>query len=203
MSKEMAAEFLNIINSYDDFEYLLLVIISNCAPTLKKQKTASLINFSDNVRGLNVLWKRYKYKVKRKLNINFFELKKNRNSIVVLFYNDEMLENSIRDKRNIKFLKRFGYNDCMNVYECLCLLSRRYQSMCPHEMGVFLGYPIEDVIAFVDCPNVKCKLIGYWKVYYNEERAKAIFNNYDLIKQNVTELIIKGYKPTELKLDTI
>lgn len=198
MSKETAAEFLNIINSYDDFEYLLLVIISSCAPTLKKQKTASLINFSNNVRGLNVLWKRYKYKVKRKLHINFFELKKNENSIVVLFYNDEMLENSIRDKRNTKFLKRFGYSDCMNVYECLRLLSRRYQSMCPHEMGVFLGYPIEDVIAFVDCPNVKCKLVGYWKVYYNEESAKAIFNNYDLIKQNVINLILKGYKPTEI-----
>lgn len=198
MSKEMAVEFFKIINSYDDFEYLLFVVISNCAPTLKKQKTASLINFTNNVRGLNVLWERYKYKVKRKLNINFFELKKNENSIVVLFYNDEMLESSIKDKRNIKFLKRFGYNDCVNVYECLCLLSRRYQSMCPHEIGVFLGYPIEDVIAFIDCPNVKCKLIGYWKVYYNEERAKAIFNNYDLIKQNITELILKGYKPTEI-----
>lgn len=203
MSKEQAAKFFNIINSYNDFEYLLLVIISNCAPTLKKQKTASLINFSNNVRGLNVLWKRYKYKVKRKLNINFFELKKDENSIIVLFYDDELLELSVKDKRNISFLERFGYNNGMNVYECLNLLSKRYQNMCPHEMGVFLGYPIEDVIAFVDYPNVKCKLTGYWKVYYNEERAKVIFNNYDLIKQNITELILKGYKPTELKLDTI
>lgn len=203
MSKEVAAEFLNIINSYNDFEYLLLVIISNCAPTLKKQKTASLINFTNNVRELNVLWERYKDKVKRKLNINFFELKKNENSTVVLFYNDKMLHNSIKDERNIKFLNRFGYNRGMNVYECLCLMSRRYQRMCPHEMGVFLGYPIEDVIAFVDYPDVKCKLTGYWKVYYNEERAKIIFSNYDLIKQNVTELILKGYKPTELELDRI
>lgn len=199
MSKEMAAEFLKIINSYDDFEYLLLIIISNCAPTLKNQKTASLINFSSNVRNLNVLWKRYKYKVKRKLNINFFELKKNKNSTVVLFYNDEMLHNSIKDERNIKFLNRFGYNRCMNAYECLSLLSKRYQNMCPHEMGVFLGYPIEDVIAFVDCPNIKCKLIGYWKVYYNEEKAKATFDIYDKIKQNVIELILEGYKPTQLK----
>lgn len=203
MSKEMAAEFLNIINSYDDFEYLLLVIISNCAPTLKKQKTASLINFTNNVRDLNVLWEQYKDRVIRKLKINFFELKKDKNSVIVLFYNDELLELIIKDKRNIKFLERFGYNSCMNVYECLCLLSKRYQSMCPHEIGVFLGYPIEDVIAFIDYPDVKCKLIGYWKVYYNEEIAKVIFNNYDLIKQNVAELILKGYKPTELKLDTI
>ncbi|MFL0251868.1 DUF3793 family protein [Clostridium neuense] len=199
MSKEEAAEFFNIINRYDDFEYLLLVIISNCAPTLKKQKTASLINFTNNVRELNLLWEQYKDRVRRELKINFFELKKNKNSVVVLFYDDKLLKLSIKDKRNIRFLERFGYNDCMNVYECLCLLSKRYQNMCPHEIGVFLGYPIEDVIAFVDYPNIKCKLTGYWKVYYNEERAKVIFSTYDLIKQNVTELILKGYKPTELK----
>lgn len=199
MSKDQSAEFLSIISNYDDFEYLLLVIITNCAPTLKKRKTASLINFSNNIRLLNVLWEQYKDKVRKKLDIDFFELKKDKNSTIVLFYDDEMLELSIKDRENIKFLERFGYRSHMNVYECLCLLSERYKNMCPHEIGVFLGYPIEDVIAFVDCPDMKCKLIGYWKVYYNEERAKAIFNAYDLIKQNVTELILKGYKPTELK----
>lgn len=43
----------------------------------------------------------------------------------------------------------------------------------PHELGLFLGYPAEDVRGFID--RKQCKYIGLWKVYESdEEKARAI-----------------------------
>ncbi|QXE20640.1 DUF3793 family protein [Clostridium sp. 001] len=201
MSREQVSKFFNIINEYNDFEYLLYVIICHCAPTLKKQKIASLIIFSDNGRKLNLIWERYKDRIKENLKISFFELRRNKKNITVLFYNDKMLETSIKCQKNIDFLNRFGYTNEMDLNQCLCHLSKRFEKICPHEIGVFLGYPIEDVITFVDCPSIKCKMIGYWKVYHDVENAKAIFNSYDLIKKKMIGLIFEGYKPTQLILN--
>lgn len=198
MSREQVTRFFNIVNDYDDFEYLLYIIICNCGPTLKKQKIASLVTFSNDKRKLNLIWNKYKDRLKKKLGVSFFELRKDKRNIVVLFYNYEMMEMHIKDKQNIAFLKKFGYKSEMNVNQCLCHLKRRFEKICPHEIGVFLGYPIEDVISFMDCTDIECKMVGYWKVYHDVEKAKVIFNNYDSIKESIIELILNGYKPTEL-----
>lgn len=29
-------------------------------------------------------------------------------------------------------------------------------------LGIFLGYAVDDVAYFIDCPNEKCKMVGYW-----------------------------------------
>lgn len=198
MSKDKLSKFLRVVNEYNDFEFLLSLIISIAAPTLKNHKTASLITFHNNNRRANKIWRTYKYKVRKKLKIEFFELKNDKNKTTVIFYNREMLESSIKNENNISFLKRFGYNEEMDVYECLMLLRKRYNNICPHEIGIFLGYTIEDVLTFIDCPNTKCKMIGYWKVYHDVEKAKAIFDKYDLIKNRAIETMINGIKPTDL-----
>ena len=61
-----------------------------------------------------------------------------------------------------------------------------------------MGYTLEDAVSFVDCPTEKCKMVGYWKVYHDIEKAEIIFNKYDEIKHTIMRLMIKGMKPTEL-----
>ncbi|MBU3092016.1 DUF3793 family protein [Clostridium sp. CF011] len=189
---------LEIVDGYDDLEYLFSVIIRNAGPTIKKHKTSSLINFSNSNRNSNNIWERYKDEVKAKLDIDYFELKKDITNTFVLFYNKEKIKLSISDNKNMEFLKRFGYNEKMNIKECLLLLGKRFENMCPHEIGIFLGYPLEDVVSFVDYPNAKCKMVGYWKVYHDIEKAEIIFNKYDEIKFTIMRLMMKGMKPTEL-----
>ena len=200
MKIEELSKFLNIVNEYDDLEYLFSVIIRNAAPTIRKHKTSSLINFnnSNSNRNLYNLWGKYKNEVRDRLDVDYFELKKDKSNILVLFYDSEKINLSIKDNKNMEFLKRFGYNEHMDAAQCLSLLSNRFQYMCPHEIGVFLGYPIEDVTSFVDCPNTKCKMVGYWKVYHDIESAEVIFNLYDEIKNANIQLMMRGMKPTEL-----
>lgn len=37
----------------------------------------------------------------------------------------------------------------------------------PHEMGLLLGYPIEDVVGFMEHSGKEYLYSGYWKVYEN------------------------------------
>ncbi len=48
----------------------------------------------------------------------------------------------------------------------------------PHEIGLFLSYPPEDVRGFIKNRRSGCKLVGTWKVYGDEENAKHKFDLY-------------------------
>ena len=42
-------------------------------------------------------------------------------------------------------------------------------------IGLFLGYPLGDVIGFIKNAGQNCKCVGCWKVYYNECEAIKAF----------------------------
>ena len=56
-------------------------------------------------------------------------------------------------------------------------LKYRFESLqkTPHEIGVFLGYPIWDVKGFIDNKGKDFKYCGTWKVYNNTDYAKIYF----------------------------
>ena len=62
----------------------------------------------------------------------------------------------------------------------------------PHEVGLFLGYPPEDVEGFIENKARSCKLTGYWKVYSDEEKAKKIFAKYSKCTRVYTEQYADG-----------
>lgn len=198
MNMNQLDNLINIMNSYDSIEYLFSTIARSAGPTIAKEKASSLITFSKINRDLQAIWESFKNKVEEKLDVKYFELKKDEASTAVLFYNEKMLESILKKEKNMKFLQRFGYKDDMRLEEALTLLSKRFKNLCPHEIGIFLGYPLNDVVFFVDCPNEKCKMVGYWKVYHDIEEAKNIFKKYDDIKHNIINLIMKGVKPTDI-----
>lgn len=73
---------------------------------------------------------------------------------------------------NRKFLEERGY-PCKSAAQSIRLLKERMQEDdFPHEIGIFLGYPLEDVQGFIDDPAAKTGLCGYWKVYADLEKNK-------------------------------
>ena len=52
------------------------------------------------------------------------------------------------------------------------------QNGFPHEIGVILGYPIDDVIEFENHQGKDCKYCGCWKSYTDIEKAKECKCNY-------------------------
>ncbi len=53
----------------------------------------------------------------------------------------------------------------------------------PHEIGMFLGYPVADIRGFIENEGRKYLMIGYWKVYSNLSQARMIFKEYDRAKE--------------------
>ena len=77
---------------------------------------------------------------------------------------------------------RFGY-DCDDMARCIAQLSRRIRARkssneFPHEIGIFLGYPLEDVEGFINHKEEGCKVVGTWKVYGDVEQAEASFRRF-------------------------
>ena len=62
----------------------------------------------------------------------------------------------------------------------------------PHEMGVLLGYPIEDVKGFIDNAGKNFLYSGYWKVYANVSEKVHIFNLFDNARKDIIKQIISG-----------
>lgn len=74
-----------------------------------------------------------------------------KNSVLVLVYNENLLEKHINKYEVREYLNLYGYKCCKSVSECLEKLSSRIknENNFPHEIGIFLGYPIEDVDGFI------------------------------------------------------
>lgn len=62
----------------------------------------------------------------------------------------------------------------------------------PHEIGLFLGYPIEDVKGFIENQGLNYKCLGCWKVYGDECKARKIFAQYKACRQTYKMLFKNG-----------
>ncbi len=182
-------------NRYSDFEFLSYLIVFYAAPTFADEKPSNLIIFKNNLRSAHDLWHKYKTRIKKEFNISFYELQIRDNSTVVLFYRKRSLENLLNHPDYNNYLKKIGYLEPSDIECSLLKLRGEYSCGCPHEIGLFLGYPLDDVIAFTQCPKKKYLAVGYWKVYYNLEKAMDVFKKYDSLKQSVYIKLKKGINP--------
>ena len=72
-------------------------------------------------------------------------------------------------------------------------LGRRLnQGDFPHEVGLFLGYPPEDVEGFRLHRGRDYKLAGCWKVYSDVERARQCFRRYGLCRAALCRRLREG-----------
>lgn len=62
----------------------------------------------------------------------------------------------------------------------------------PHEVGLFLGYPLEDVIGFEAYGASNFKYSGLWKVYGNKENAIASMNEYKNCTKQCINFLYEG-----------
>lgn len=169
-----------------------------CAPALAGIKSANLVachrnkypNIEEDVKNLNI-----------KLNNSgiFFEtLISDENKVLLFVYREKSLNKTLSKSDVRSFLKENGYpSDGKSFLEHL-----KYRFICgssvPHEIGVFLDYPIEDIRGFLENKGERCKLCGYWKVYSDEENAKKLFDRYTKCRNAVCKRVTNGSTITSL-----
>lgn len=77
-------------------------------------------------------------------------------------------------------MKRHGYENT-DIGDCTDILREKLTNSedFPHEIGIFLGYPLGDVIGFIDNAGKNSRCTGCWKVYCNECEAIRTFARFD------------------------
>ncbi len=165
------------------------LIVRHCAPTLANLKTGSLFvcpitdrpSFFSSLRSLNEL---LVPKGLRALPLRIREY-----SALVYLYRPSRLKKDLEDPAAIKILQDHGYS-CYG--KCLPRLIERVRASeeFPHEIGLFLGYPPEDVQGFLD--HRPCKCSGCWKVYGDENKAKKTFDLYKKCERVYCQQLARG-----------
>jgi hypothetical protein len=155
------------------------VIIDHCSPVLLGCKPAALFTLR-SANACTVLSGLLRPRLKLSV------LRKTENGLLVLVFEKERLEKTVRDRDVLAVLTGMGYPQEASLFVLLDYL--RTQCTCgdfPHEVGLFLGYPAEDVLGFVRHGGRNYKLCGYWKVYGDVEHAKQCFRQYDSCRECV------------------
>ena len=63
----------------------------------------------------------------------------------------------------------------------------------PHELGVLLEYPLEDVEGFIANAGQNSLASRYWKVYHNPQEAERTFRVYDEAQEQAMREIMNGF----------
>lgn len=112
---------------------------------------------------------------------------------LLLVYRPAQLEHLLKDSRNSRYLSGLGY-EAGEVRYMLHQLGWKINCSkeFPHEIGVFLGYPLEDIVGFVENKGQNCRYSGYWKVYGDVGYAKQLFNIYNNCRDRLMQAIAQG-----------
>ncbi len=112
----------------------------------------------------------------------------------LLVYSKPQLERRMADPQVQHVLRHFAYPVGQPLDVLLRNLKRRIAMSkdFPHEIGLFLGYPIEDVVGFIRYAGKGCKLSGLWKVYGDAEAASRLFDRLSRVCHAVTRRVDKG-----------
>ena len=170
------------------------MLAAYCAPTLAGIKTASLVACSrTRFPDLPLQIARYQTAFAPR-GLEFSVICVCRERFLLLVYHRQRLEKQLSDEQAVRLLKAFDYPMEQGVDALLHHLEHRIKcgGSFPHEIGLFLGYPIEDVIGFIRNAGQGSKLTGYWKVYGDVEAASKCFDSFRRVKRAVTDRVERG-----------
>ncbi|MDO5388549.1 MAG: DUF3793 family protein [Clostridia bacterium] len=152
------------------------LLVRHCSPTLAGLKTANL--FNDKFESVDTLKAKIEY-MNNMLNskgVYVCILKVCGDRALIYVFRPNKLKKDLSSDEAKCLLAQKGYRGS-NIKEYVEHLAERIGkcSEFPHEIGLFLGYPLEDVKGFIENKGKNCKCSGCWKVYSNEWEAKKMF----------------------------
>lgn len=155
------------------------LLVRHCAPTLAGLKTGSIFSctfagqhaMTDCLRRLN--------RTLGQKGLRVLPLRRRQNRVLIYVFRPARLCRDLTDHAACQLLHDRGYRS-LNAAACIAHLTRRLAENAefPHEIGLFLGYPPEDVRGFIESRAEHFKCAGCWKVYGDDAAAQKQFIQY-------------------------
>lgn len=185
----MPVEIVNKLATDGENSVELRLIIQNAA-VLKGKRISGMLFLNDKELA----------RISMKLhntNISLIILCTCKKRHLVMVYRAKELEEHLRGKEVSDYLREFGYRRDDFVSNLIRLHQRMngfYNKMkeFPHEVGVFLGYPICDIKGFLENKGERYLHSGYWKIYGNLEETRKKFLSYDEARETAIDEFLSG-----------
>ncbi len=157
-------------------------LVEYCAPTLAGLKIASLYSFSpEDGRKFAAQMKLWRERFSRRgLRLDVLRGSCAQNSYLLYLCRPHALSRELARPEVREFLRALDYDVSAGWDGLLRQLGRRVRACAefPHEIGVFLGYPLEDVRGFIENGGRNFTSCGCWKSYGDPELARRRFSRY-------------------------
>ena len=166
------------------------MLLCFAAPTIIGIKAATLLNFRRSPEeDMRSAWLKCADSWLEPLGVQWLLLNE---ECLVLIYRRELLVRALGCSEACSILAEHGY-PLHDVDACLECLQRKFRSGLPHEIGLFLDYPPDDVRGFIEkrCAK-KLSCPCYWKVYGNESSARRKFMEYKRAECEAARRILAG-----------
>ena len=174
-----------------------LLLCAHCAPTLAGMKSGSLVRVPGEKARLEEAV-RYWNELLNHRGVKVRILRADVHCALVYIYRPMKLQADWAQAGVRDFLMRHGYGEDVesNIDRLSCRLEQKREF--PHEIGLFLSYPLDDVQGFIDnCGRNYC-LCGCWKVYGDKEAAQRCFDRYRKCAEVYVRCYHKGHTLTKL-----
>ena len=173
-----------------DMEDITTQMVLQCAPLFTGLKVSNLLIVPAKKGSLVT-------EILAETEICIRKLTEFKGRITYILFRRDALEAWISEEDNRRFLAEFGYESCsldsiLNKIECRYCAYVKENKTFPHEIGILLGYPAEDVKGFVVNEGRNCLCSGYWKVYERPSEKKRLFQRFDQAKKTLLKAVSMG-----------
>ena len=166
------------------------VMVEQCAPVLAGLKPAGLFRYeTGDSADLARRVKSWNAQLNPKgLQVRVLKGCVRTRQYLVYVYRESKLAAVLAQEGVQNFLRQEGYHLPAERADCTAWLTQLSRRLCcsaefPHEIGVFLGYPLADVIGFIQNRGKNFTVCGYWKVYTDPAAAQKAFDRYKKCEQ--------------------
>lgn len=191
-------EIMKLRTSQDEEVRMALLLAIHCAPILSGSKAANIMTVTVHE------FDRIGYLLEG-TGIRYRFLKTKGDKGILYLYREKRLRQYLEQEEIQEFLSEYGYDE-VNIAKMLNLLSKRIQmyndqdAVFPHEIGVFLEYPLGDVKGFLANEGKNFMYSGYWKVYQDLQGAVRRFTQYDMERELTIQALMQGKTIREIAL---
>lgn len=191
---EQRVIFFDTIKALDDMRYLMYYLKYQLAPVIMGVKPSITLNIGK--RQGRIISKVKLLRIIEELGLKGIILRDTKNGHIMLAYRLCTLKNILNEPRVKEVLESLKYPSD-SVYAAVSHLRKRYDYChCPPELGIFLGFPVEDVTDYMCGTSKECLLCGYWQVYNNVDEAEKIFKKYDAAKAHMLTYLLDELEKT-------
>lgn len=153
-------------------------IVRHCSPTLAGLKCGSMFKMCgldpDDIE--NVLSEELSRHHDR--GLMYEVLNRDGCGTLIYIYRPRLLSDRLSESGVWDLLSDLGYTD-RSVDGLIRRLKGRFDEPgMPPEVGIFLDYPLEDVLGYMQNGGRDCRVIGCWKVYGDVDAAERRFRSY-------------------------